>query len=54
MDFTFTRSMMKLKKSNPIKFKSNWRKELINGICSKANESKGKLCGNWAKEAQKI
>ena len=27
MDFTFTRAMMKLKKANPIKFKSNWSKE---------------------------
>ena len=27
MDFTFTRAMMKSKKANPIKFKSNWSKE---------------------------
>ena len=27
MDFTFTRAMMKLKKANSIKFKSNWSKE---------------------------
>ena len=27
MDFTFTRAMMKIKKTNPIKFKSNWSKE---------------------------
>ena len=27
MDFNFTRAMMKSKKANPIKFKSNWSKE---------------------------
>ena len=27
MDFNFTRDMMKSKKANPIKFKSNWGKE---------------------------
>ena len=27
MDFTFIRAMMKSKKANPIKFKSNWSKE---------------------------
>ena len=26
-DFTFTKAMMKLKKANPIRFKSNWSKE---------------------------
>ena len=30
------------------------RKELVNGIGSKANKPKGKGCGNWVKEAQKI
>ena len=28
MDFNFTRAMMKSNKANPIKFKSNWSKEL--------------------------
>ena len=39
MDFTFTRAMMKLKKVNSIKFKSNWSKE-SNEICT---ESKSNL-----------
>ena len=30
------------------------RKELVNGIGSKANKPKGKGCGNWVKEAQRI
>ena len=30
------------------------RKELVNGISSKANKPKGKGCSNWAKEAQMI
>ena len=30
------------------------RKELVNGIGSKANKPKSKECGNWAKEAQRI
>ena len=34
MDFTFTRAMMKLKKANSIKFKSNWSNELKE-ICTK-------------------
>ena len=30
------------------------RKELVNGIGSQANKFKGKGCGNWVREAQKI
>ena len=30
------------------------RKELVNKIGSKANKPKGKGCGNWAQEAQRI
>ena len=30
------------------------RKELVNGIGSKANKPKSKECGNWIREAQKI
>ena len=30
------------------------RKELVNGIGSKANKPKGKGCDNWVREAQKI
>ena len=30
------------------------RKELVNGIGSKANKPKGKGCGNWVREAQRI
>ena len=29
-------------------------KEVVNGIGSKANKPKGKGCGNWVKEAQRI
>ena len=35
MKFTFKRAIMKLKKANPIKFKSNWGKE-SNEICIKS------------------
>ena len=35
MDFTFTRAMMKSKKVNPIKFKSNWSKK-SKEICTKS------------------
>ena len=38
MDFTFTRAMMKLKKTNPIKFKSNWSKE-SKEICTKSKSN---------------
>ena len=38
MDFTFTRAMMKLKKANPIKFKSNWSKE-SKEICTKSKSN---------------
>ena len=34
VDFPFTRAMMKLKKANSIKFKSNWSNELKE-ICTK-------------------
>ena len=30
------------------------KKELVNGVGSKANKPKGKGCGNWAEKAQKI
>ena len=30
------------------------RKELVNGISSKTNKPKGKGCGNWAREIQRI
>ena len=30
------------------------RKELVNEIGSKANKPKGKGCGNWVKEIQRI
>ena len=30
------------------------RKELVNGIGSKANKPKGKDCGNWTRKAQRI
>ena len=35
MGFTFTRAMIKLKKANPIKFKSNWSKK-SKEICTKS------------------
>ena len=38
MDFTFARAMMKLKKANPIKFKSNWSKKLME-ICTKSKSN---------------
>ena len=38
MDFTFARAMMKLKKSKPIKFKSNWSKE-SKEICTKSKSN---------------
>ena len=38
MDFTFTRVIMKSKKVNPIKFKSNWSKELKE-ICTKSKSN---------------
>ena len=38
MDFTFTRAMMKLNKTNPIKFKSNWSKE-SKEICTKSKSN---------------
>ena len=38
MDFTFIRAMMKLKKANPIKFKSNWSKE-SKEICTKSKSN---------------
>ena len=38
MEFTFTRAMMKLKKANPIKFKSNWSKE-SKEICIKSKSN---------------
>ena len=39
IEFTFKKAMMKLKKANSIKFKSNWSKE-SNEICT---ESKSNL-----------
>ena len=30
------------------------RKELVNGIGLKANKPKGKGCGNWVREIQRI
>ena len=30
------------------------RKELVNGIGLKANKLKGKGCGNWVREIQRI
>ena len=30
------------------------RKELVNGISSKANKPKDKGCSNWAKDAQRM
>ena len=30
------------------------RKELVSAISLKANKPKGKGCGNWVKEAQRI
>ena len=38
IDFTFTRAMLKLKKANPIKFKSNWSKE-SKEICTKSKSN---------------
>ena len=38
IDFTFTRAMVKLNKVNPIKFKSNWNKELKE-ICTKSKSN---------------
>ena len=38
MDFAFTRAMMKLKKTNLIKFKSNWSKE-SKEICTKSKSN---------------
>ena len=38
MDFTFTMAIMKLKKANPIKFKSNWSKEWKE-ICTKSKSN---------------
>ena len=35
IEFTFKKAMMKLKKANSIKFKSNWSKE-SNEICIKS------------------
>ena len=37
-EFTFTKAMMKLKKTNSIKFKSNWSKE-SKAICTKSKSS---------------
>ena len=38
IDFTFTGAMIKLKKAIPIKFKSNWSKELKE-ICTKSKSN---------------
>ena len=38
MDFTFTRAMMNLYKTNPIKFKSDWSKE-SKEICTKSKSN---------------
>ena len=42
MDFTFTRAVMKLKKANAIKFKSNWSKE-SKEICTKSKSIRIKI-----------
>ena len=47
------------RESYKIERKQKWargaqRKELVNEIGLKANKSKGKGCGNWARKAQKI
>ena len=38
MDFNFSRAMMKSKKANPIKFKSNWSKE-SKEVCTKSKSN---------------